>query len=68
MEYLTSTDVAGLLGVSDMTIRRMAHAGEIPFVRLSDNRWHRFERGALEQWAVERNVTLNWSALEKTTA
>ncbi len=65
MEYLTSTDVAALLGVSDMTIRRMAEAGSIPCVRLAENSWHRFDRKALEQWATERNVTLNWSLIEK---
>jgi PTS system nitrogen regulatory IIA component len=49
-------DVADLLNVSETTIRRWLSEGKIPSYRL--NHQHRFARVEIENWMLERKLTL----------
>lgn len=64
MEWLTTSEVALLLGVSDQTVRRMIADGKLPGSRLSDDSWYRVEKSKLIEYAENRQLTLNWSLLE----
>lgn len=65
MEYLTTGQVALLLGYSDETIRRWFDAGSIPGERLlpETHTHRRIPRAEFEEWAQERNITLDWSKI-----
>lgn len=65
MEFLTTAQVAKLLGVSDETVRRWIIAGQLPGVRMTDDSWYRVSRAQLEDYAQKRSINLDWSLLEK---
>lgn len=64
MEYLTTGQVALLLGYSDETIRRWFDAGNLPGDRLLPETHRRIPKKEFEEWAQERNITLDWSKIE----
>jgi len=65
MEWLTTSEVALLLGVSDQTVRRMIADDKLPGSRLSDDSWYRVEKTKLIEYAYKRGITLNWGLLQK---
>lgn len=64
MEFLTTAQVAKLLGVSDETVRRWIIAGQLPGVRMTDDSWYRVSRTELEKYAGKKGIELNWSLLK----
>lgn len=64
MEFLTTAQVAKLLGVSDETVRRWIIAGQLPGVRMTDDSWYRVSRTELERYADTKGIELNWSLLK----
>lgn len=66
MEYLTTTQVGLLLGVSDETIKRWIVRGHLPGYRPTKDSWYRVERKQLEQYAAGKGITLDWTKLEKS--
>ena len=66
MQYLTTVEVARLLGVSAETIRRWIEAGQLPAVRMAEGAWYRVSRKQLEQFAASKGIELDWTILEKS--
>lgn len=64
MEFLTTAQVAKLLGVSDETVRRWIIAGQLPGVRMTDDSWYRVNRRELEKYAQAKGIALDWSLLD----
>jgi excisionase family DNA binding protein len=62
--YLTSGEVALLLGVSSYWINILIHKGELDTHRLGGSGWHRISVSALERYAQRHDITLNWELLE----
>ena len=62
--YLTIAEVCEILTVSDRTVRRMAHDGEIPAVRIGE-RSLRFPREEFEAWELEYRQTHRVGAAPK---
>lgn len=64
MEYLTTGQVALLLGYSIDTVIRWFDAGSLPGERLLPGTHRRIPKTEFEEWAQERNITLDWSKIE----
>lgn len=52
---LTLKDVAGLLNVTEETLRDWVHEGRVPAYRL--NRQYRFSRMEIEDWLIQQKLT-----------
>jgi excisionase family DNA binding protein len=64
MENLTTKDVARLLSVSEQSVRRYIDNGDLPAVRMMSGGWRMVSPKALEKFAKERGIELNWNLLE----
>ena len=64
-EQLTTAQVAKLLNVSDMTIRRWIDRGEFPGYRVTSDSWYRIDRVELERYAEDRRIKIDWTRLEQ---
>lgn len=54
-EYLTLQEVADLLRCRIETVRRLAHSGELPAVKV-DRKSYRVGRQALDAWLASRTT------------
>lgn len=66
--FLTSGEVAALLGCSSYWVNILIQKGELDTHRLGESGWHRISRAALEGYAQRHNIALNWNLLEPQAA
>jgi len=65
MDYLTTGDVAKLIGYSEETVRRWFDDGTLPGRRLIPSAHRRIPKAEFEQWAQERGFVIDWSKLDQ---
>lgn len=63
--FLTSGEVARLLGCSNYWVNILINKGKIQTHRIGGKGWHRVRAASLEQYAEAHGVVLDWSLLEQ---
>lgn len=66
--YLTSGEVARLLGVSSYWINILIGKDELDTHRMGDKGWHRVSVKSLEAYAQRHSIELDWGLLEPVAA
>lgn len=61
--FLTSGEVAKLIGCSSYWVNQLIGKGELDTHRIGESGWHRVSVNSLEQYAQNHNFTINWSLL-----
>lgn len=62
--FLTSGDVATLLGCSSYWVNILIGKGQLESHRIGGKGWHRIPVVSLEEYAKAHRVQLNWKLLE----
>lgn len=63
--FLTTGEVARVLGCSSFWITRLIATGVLESHRLGDKSWHRVPVSTVERYARDRNLSLDWSLLQQ---
>lgn len=66
--FLTSGEVATLLGCSSYWVNLLIQKGELDTHRLGDSGWHRISMRALERYANKHDIKLDWALLKAEPA
>lgn len=62
--FLTSGEVATLLGCSSYWVNILIQKGELDTHRLGESGWHRISVRALQRYAERHGIALDWKLLE----
>ena len=63
-EYLTTGQVAVLLGCSKQWVSHLAREGAIKSYRLQKGGWHRIERTSLEKYVESYDIPVDWKEVD----
>lgn len=63
--FLTSGEVAKILGCSRYWINMMVAKGELDTHRIGGKGWHRVTISSLERYAQTHGININWALLEQ---
>lgn len=61
--FLTSGEVAKLIGCSSYWVNVLISRGQLDTHRIGDSGWHRVSVASLEKYASAHNFTIDWSLL-----
>lgn len=61
--FLTSGEVAKLLGCSSYWVNILITKGKLDTHRIGHSGWHRVSVASLETYAQDHNISLNWGLL-----
>ena len=62
--FLTSGEVATLLGCSSYWVNILIRKGQLDTHRIGNSGWHRISVKSLDEYANDHEITLNWSLLQ----
>lgn len=61
--FLTSGEVARLLGCSSYWVNILINKGQLDTHRISESGWHRVSVSSVENYAAKRSLAIDWSLL-----
>jgi len=64
-QFLTTGQVAILLGCSKQWISQLCREGQIESYRLQESGWHRIKRTSLEEYVGKYNIPVDWSEVDQ---
>lgn len=64
-EFLTTGEVAVLLGCSKQWVSHLAREGAIESYRLQKGGWHRIKRSSLEAYIEQYGIPVDWSDVDQ---